>query len=61
MRKKLRTQRKENQFGTADRPAWQALQPSAQEVAQHCATSCAHSQAIAAEHASNGLKKLSTC
>ncbi|MFD2883378.1 hypothetical protein ACFS4T_13395 [Pseudomonas lini] len=41
MRKKLRNYVGEKSPSDAGRQVYQALQPSAQEVAHHCATSCA--------------------
>ncbi|WP_223486858.1 hypothetical protein [Pseudomonas sp. A-RE-19] len=49
MRKKLRNRVGEKPSSNAGRQVYQALQPSAQEVAQWCATSCAHFQVILAE------------
>jgi len=49
MRKKLHTHPTERAYMNADRSARWALQPSAQEVAQWCASSCAHSSGIFAE------------
>src|SRR5690606_36442588 len=43
MRKKLRNRYGETRCLRAERPTFQAFRPSAQEVAQCCASSCAHS------------------
>ncbi|WP_148710196.1 MULTISPECIES: hypothetical protein [Pseudomonas] len=50
MRKKLRNYFDEKPPSDAGRQVNQALQPSAQEVAQCCATSCAPFQLILAEN-----------
>ncbi|WP_158245538.1 MULTISPECIES: hypothetical protein [Pseudomonas] len=50
MRKKLRNYFDEKSPSGAGRQVYQALQPSAQEVAQWCATSCAPFQLILAEN-----------
>jgi hypothetical protein len=50
MRKKLRNYFDEKPPSDAGRQVYQALQPSAQEVAQCCATSCAPFQLILAEN-----------
>jgi hypothetical protein len=50
MRKKLRNCVGEKSSSEAGRQVYQALQPSAQEVAQWCATSCALFQRIFAKN-----------
>ncbi|WLG92717.1 hypothetical protein [Pseudomonas cucumis] len=50
MRKKLRNYFDEKSPSGAGRQVYQALQSSAQEVAQWCATSCAPFQLILAEN-----------
>jgi hypothetical protein len=50
MRKKLRNCVGEKSSSEAGRQVYQALQPSAQEVAQWCATSCALFQLIFAKN-----------
>ncbi|MFC6690834.1 hypothetical protein [Pseudomonas lini] len=52
MRKKLRNYVGEKSPSDAGRQVYQALQPSAQEVAHHCATSCALFQLIFAKNLS---------
>ena len=60
MRKKLRNYFGEKSPGDAERQVYQALQPSAQEVAQWCATSCALFQRILAENLFGAGKITST-
>ncbi|MBB3238949.1 hypothetical protein FHW68_000421 [Pseudomonas sp. Tn43] len=60
MRKKLRNCVGEKSLSEAGRQVYQALQPSAQEVAQWCATSCALFQQILAKNLSGVGKTTST-
>ncbi|WP_157221676.1 hypothetical protein [Pseudomonas sp. GM102] len=60
MRKKLRNCVGEKSSREAGRQVYQALQPSAQEVAQWCATSCALFQLIFAKNLLDAQKISST-
>ncbi|WP_131815871.1 MULTISPECIES: hypothetical protein [Pseudomonas] len=60
MRKKLRNCVGEKSSSEAGHQVYQALQPSAQEVAQWCATSCALFQRILAKNLSGVGKTTST-
>ncbi|WP_157214303.1 hypothetical protein [Pseudomonas sp. GM18] len=56
MRKKLRSFSPQAPLNNAEHQVDRALQPSAQLLAHHCATSCALSQVIVAEKPLRALK-----